>query len=174
MKNILLAIIFLASAYTQAQVISGPMLGHTELRTATVWMQFTPDVKEASATYYKKGTTTKQTVNFNINSGYAHTATATLVDLEPATNYAYTITIDKSKTIAASGELTTQTLWQHREKTTPLPNFSFLTGSCAYINHLCTTGRESLTEMILPFLKRWQRKKLTLCCGWAITGTPAK
>lgn len=134
MKKILLAIIVLASAYTQAQVISGPMLGHTDLRTATVWMQFTEDVKEATATYYKKGTTTKQTTAFKINPGYAHTATATLVDLEPASTYAYYVVAGKNKSIVGMGELTTQTLWQHREKITPLPSFSFLTGSCAYIN----------------------------------------
>lgn len=134
MKTFLFSALLFLSACIKAQIIAGPMLGHTELRTATVWVLLAPETKQANLTYYKKGTTIRQLTQFNINEGYAHTATATLTNLEPATTYSYEISIDKNKTIAASGELTTQTLWQHREKTTPLPNFSFLTGSCAYIN----------------------------------------
>ncbi len=55
MKKVMMAIFLLVSQFIQAQVISGPMIGHTDLRTSTIWMYFNNDIKEAKLVYYKKG-----------------------------------------------------------------------------------------------------------------------
>lgn len=133
MKKIIAAISCLVSFYAKAQLVSGPMLGHTELRTSTVWCQFSTDVKQAFLFYNNNGKQVKRA--FTLQGGDFNTGTATLVDLQPATTYTYKIVTNLKKDTIAQGSTTTQTLWQWREKTTPLPNFSFLTGSCAYINN---------------------------------------
>lgn len=133
MKKLILSISVLLSCAVNAQIISGPMLGHTEFRTSTVWIQFDETVKEASLYYMLNGKNIKR--EFKIADGDFRTATATLVGLEPGTKYKYNIVVNKKKDTLASGLTTTQTLWQWREKTTPLPDFSFITGSCSYINN---------------------------------------
>ena len=133
MKKIIACVSFLYSYTAFAQIISGPMLGHTDFRTSTVWMQFDQSVKEAALYYNLNGKNVKR--DFTINSGDFKTATATLVGLEPSTTYTYNIVVNNKKDTIASGKTTTQTLWQWREKTTPLPTFSFLTGSCVYVNN---------------------------------------
>jgi alkaline phosphatase D len=133
MKKIIASFVFLISYSSFGQIISGPMLGHTDFRTSTVWMQFDQSVKEAALYYNLNGKNVKR--DFAINSGDFKTATATLVGLEPSTTYTYNIVVNNKKDTIASGKTTTQTLWQWREKTTPLPTFSFLAGSCVYVNN---------------------------------------
>ena len=134
MKKIILIACLFISVSTQSQIISGPMIGHTELRTSTIWMLFKQDVKEADVIFYEKGSMSKKQSSFNISSGLFKTGTAILYDLKPGTTYNYRILVDKRKDTIASGQVTTQTLWQWRDKTIGMPNFAFLTGSCAYIN----------------------------------------
>ena len=189
MKKIIIAICFLISITTQAQIIAGPMVGHTELRTSTIWMLFKKDVKEATIFYYKKGTNSKITNSFTIASGLFKTATALLYDLEPATTYQYDIYTDKKKEIVASGEITTQTLWQHREKTTPLPNFSFLTGSCAYINQpvydrpgkpygndtsIFETMAKEKADFMLWLGDNWYTREVDYFSEWGLHNRPAR
>lgn len=134
MKKIIFTIFLLFSQFIQAQVISGPMIGHTDLRTSTIWMYFNIEVLEAKLVYYKVGDSKKTISNFNIASGLFKTATALLYDLEPGNTYKYCVLVDKSHDTIKSGFVTTQTLWQWREKFIKLPEFSFLTGSCTYFN----------------------------------------
>lgn len=137
MKKILLfSVLFFACVYIQAQVVSGPMIGHTELRTSTIWMQFSSNVKQAQLVFYKKGSSAiKTTSAFTINEGLFKTATALMYNLLPGTTYTYEVYVDAKKEKVATGEITTQKLWQWRDKEAGvLPQFSFLTGSCSYIN----------------------------------------
>ncbi len=130
----MMAIFLLVSQLIQAQVISGPMIGHTDLRTSSIWMYFNNDVTDANLVFYKIGDSKKNVTSFNIASGLFKTATALMYDLEPGTTYKYCVVVDKSKDTVKSGLVTTQTLWQWREKFIKVPEFSFLTGSCNYIN----------------------------------------
>lgn len=133
MKKFIATLVCFVCINVQAQLVSGPMLGHTELRTSTVWCQFSTVVKQAFLFYYNNGKQVKRA--FTLQGGDFNTGTATLVDLQPATSYTYKIVTNLKKDTIAQGVTTTQTLWQWREKTTPLPNFSFLTGSCVYVNN---------------------------------------
>jgi len=133
MKNIFILFIlsFLINCL-QAQpvkpIIAGPMIGHTELRTSVIWLQFSSAVTAAELRYNNgQNTITK----FKINGGEFNTASVVLTGLEPGKTYPYAVYVNGSKTAAASGQTTTQQLWQFRK---PAPDFSFITGSCAYFN----------------------------------------
>jgi alkaline phosphatase D len=114
-------------------IVSGPMLGHTELRSATVWMQFEKGVTSASVSYRPKNqrSTRMITITNQLTGSDFNTTVFTLGGLEPGTTYSYYISGANERRILDSGEVTTQSLWQFR---TAPPDFVFLTGSCAYFN----------------------------------------
>lgn len=106
------------------------MIGHVELRTATIWIEFSSNVENAELVYRPAGgnLSTQRIVDFLFEPA-SDVSRITLTGLEPGTTYNYSVVVNK-KTIAA-GKITTQQLWQYRK---PAPDFSFLTGSCAYFN----------------------------------------
>ncbi len=120
-------------AQKQKLIVAGPMVGHTELRTATIWIQFATNVKTATIFFLEKQMADKKAtaVNMVLSGGEFNTATAVLTGLEPGRTYTYSIKTANSAEPVASGEVTTQELWQWRK---PASDFSFLTGSCAYFN----------------------------------------
>lgn len=108
------------------------MLGNTELRTATVWLQFAQTVTTAELRYKNKtNSDSTSVVQFGLSGGEFNTGTALLTGLEPGITYQYSVFVNNTKQPVTSGKVTTQQLWQWRR---PAPDFSFLTGSCAYIN----------------------------------------
>jgi alkaline phosphatase D len=119
------------TAVAQPRVISGPMLGPVELRDAKVWVEVSPEVKSAAIQYNKKGAAQIKTVVYKGELGNEFNPIQfTIGGLEYNTTYQYKIWIN-GKATAAAGELTTKDLWQWRKAP---PEFSFLTGSCAYFN----------------------------------------
>jgi alkaline phosphatase D len=135
-KLLLLSSIILLSllnAVAQSSgVISGPMLGPVELRDAKVWLELSPDVKKAALLIQKKGDPKIiKTVPYKGELGNEFNPVSfTIGGLDMNTTYQYTIVInDKPTTL--KGEFTTKDLWQWRK---PAPDFTFLTGSCSYVN----------------------------------------
>ena len=120
-------------AQKQRFIVAGPMIGHTELRTAAIWVQFAAEVKNATISYIEKNLADKKAavVNMVLSGGEFNTANAVLTGLEPGKTYTYYIKTNLSAEPSAKGEVTTQQLWQWRK---PAPDFSFITGSCAYFN----------------------------------------
>ncbi len=117
--------------FSQPRIISGPMLGPVELRDAKVWVEVSPEVKQASLQYYKKGDTKSKTVTYKGELGNEFNPIKfTIGGLDYNTSYQYKIWIN-GKITDAVGEFTTKDLWQWRK---PAPDFSFLTGSCSYFN----------------------------------------
>jgi alkaline phosphatase D len=135
MKNILclFIVIFISfSVYAQPRIISGPMLGPVELRDAKVWIEVSPEVKTVSLQYNKKGDVkTIKTILYKGELGNEFNPLYfTVGGLDFNTTYEYKIWIN-GKATAKAGEFTTKDLWQWRKQP---PEFSFLTGSCAYVN----------------------------------------
>jgi alkaline phosphatase D len=128
----LFTFLLLSSLSLLAQVVSGPMLGQVELRDAKVWLEVASSVKNVQLVYNKKGESDKgQTINYRGQLGHAFNPIQfTVGGLEPNTTYQYRFIID-GKQVPQSGEFTTKDLWQWRK---PAPDFSFITGSCAYFN----------------------------------------
>lgn len=122
-------------AQTSKDIISGPMLGQIEIRTAKIWLELKPGTS-AELHYWKKGSrnnSKKLSQKTDINSWFTPVI-FDLVGLEMNTTYEYQVfTNNKTnlKPSKATGEFTTKDLWQYRK---PAPDFSFLAGSCFYIN----------------------------------------
>lgn len=140
MKNLLVSFNLLVSVITlsgveglaQPRIISGPMLGPVELRDAKVWVEVSPEVKTVSLQYNKKGDAKisktilyKGILNNDFNPIYF-----TIGGLDFNTTYQYKIWVNGKATLRG-GEFTTKDLWQWRKQP---PEFSFLTGGCAYVN----------------------------------------
>ena len=128
---LLTAFFFLVITSVRSQVVSGPMLGPIEYSDAKVWIEVTPQVKSVSLQYKKKGDTKTKTILYKGQLGNDfNPLQITVGGLEFNTTYEYQFIID-GKASAAKGQFTTKDLWPYRK---PVPDFSFLTGSCAYFN----------------------------------------
>lgn len=139
-KSILsVTLLFMLPCCIHAQIKSGPMIGHVDYRTATIWLEYQSKDQAATITCKPKGADDSKKVEMIANRPATDDApfnirTYTFVGLEPATEYEYTITLplaDKKKTQTVKGNFKTEDLWQWRR---PAPEFSFLTGSCSYFN----------------------------------------
>ncbi len=127
-------LIFL-SVTLHGQLVSGPMLGPVELRTAKLWIEVKPGSR-VTLQYWKQGemkyfkTMDKQT---KIDDWFSPLVFY-VVGLDINTAYEYRFAINQKAVMPptkADGNFTTKELWQWRK---PAPDFSFLTGSCSYIN----------------------------------------
>ncbi len=109
------------------------MLGQVELRTAQVWLQVSPTVKKVTARVWPRNNPKEATMlkyQGALQSPFNYLK-QTFTGLQPETTYDYQFFIDGMASTIAKGSFTTQPLWQWRK---PAPDFSFLTGSCAYFN----------------------------------------
>jgi alkaline phosphatase D len=131
MKWLIILLLIPFTAVAQPRVISGPMLGPVELRDAKIWAEVSPEVKSFSIQYNKKGETKSNTVLYRGELGKEfNPVTMAIGGLEVNSIYEYKLLIN-NKVTGKGGTFTTKDLWQWRK---PPPEFSFLTGSCAYFN----------------------------------------
>ncbi len=125
--------LFAAKGYSQNNgLLAGPWAGNVELRTATIWMEVVPTAKDILVSYSEKGGQSKMVHYKNIEGRNFAPVKIDLVDLKMNTTYNYTVIID-GRTVNTNFKLSfkTKELWQWRK---PAPDFTFLTGSCAYFN----------------------------------------
>lgn len=152
MKHCLLfiAIIFFNTILFAQQnaLVSGPWAGNVGLRMATIWAEVMPTAKKVAVRYvdanskeYARNTIDKKVKYFDrVQTAYYkgelgkdfNTIKIELNGLNFNTTYNYTLLID-DKEIKTNfpTTFTTQDIWQYRK---PAPDFSFLAGSCSYIN----------------------------------------
>jgi alkaline phosphatase D len=124
-----------AQQLTAGTIVSGPMIGQVEMRTARLWLQVSTDVKSLTLVYWKEAQSElgeRHIIEANIKGLFTnefHTIDFELDELDVNTRYDYQFILDNVSTV--SGSFQTKDLWQWRK---PAPDFSFLTGSCAYFN----------------------------------------
>ncbi|HSZ33587.1 MAG TPA: alkaline phosphatase D family protein [Puia sp.] len=118
-------------------IISGPMLGQVELRTAKIWLQVSSDVTSISLTYWKSGGETGSATTIKMSDEKLKKALSEfnpvvfeLNGLDINSRYEFRFGLNELNSVA-TGSFRTKDLWQWRK---PAPDFSFLTGSCAYFN----------------------------------------
>jgi alkaline phosphatase D len=117
--------------HAQPRIISGPMLGPVELRDAKVWVEVSPEVKTLALQFNRKGDAKSKTINYKGELGKDfNPVTFTIGGLDFNTTYQYKIIVN-GKAASTSAEFTTKDLWQWRKD---VPDFTFLTGSCSYVN----------------------------------------
>ena len=138
-KYINLITLFLLShsliAQIQKKVVAGPMIGYTEHREVCIWVQ-TTCAQKVTIQYKRKDSKEKpieimQQLNAASNCKPVNLKFYPSL-LEPGVTYNYEILLDnKSVSFPYPLSFTTKPLWEWR---TDAPEFSFLAGSCLYLN----------------------------------------
>ncbi|MFK8013325.1 MAG: alkaline phosphatase [Marinicellaceae bacterium] len=133
MKYLICAFLFLSQTLMGSPLKSGPMLGHTSLRGANIWIE----VKKpsyATIKYWKKGLKNQaKYLKARINQDTYNMHTFKLSGLETDSAYEYEIWVNKLPLLETNPiyQFKTQKLWMWR---TDPPDFSVLTGSCNFEN----------------------------------------
>ncbi len=139
MKKVSLLFIFLlfisfTTAISQSLLVAGPMLGWVEHRSALIWCAVSPEVKEATIRYWE---------STNTDYFYELDYTGTLgkpynpikfeiPKLKPDVLYNYEIFLNKKPAeLPLTLTFRTKKIWEYRMSA---PDFSFITGSCVYLN----------------------------------------
>ena len=120
--------------FAQKLLISGPMLGYVEHREALVWLEVSPEVKKVEIRFQKQGRpeTTKSTFYKDPLSMTYNPIKVRLENLDMNAIYEYSVWLnDRKMDFPFPTTLKTKKIWEWRE---PAPDFSFLVGSCFYIN----------------------------------------
>ncbi|MBX9783519.1 MAG: alkaline phosphatase family protein [Chitinophagaceae bacterium] len=135
LRFLYLPVFIFLSLSVHAQLVSGPMLGPVELRTAKIWAEVKPG-SSVVLQYWKKGEIKNfKSINKKTNSDdWFSPLVFDVVGLDMNTTYEYKLSVNQKAVMPpakADGSFTTKDLWQWRK---PAPDFSFLTGSCAYFN----------------------------------------
>jgi alkaline phosphatase D len=118
----------------QSKLVSGPWAGNVGLRTATIWAEVDPTAKKVSVKYeaQKIGSAEKIELCKTALGNDFNPVKIALNGLEFNTTYIYKLFIDDKEVVTNfPTKFITQDLWQYRK---PAPDFSFLAGSCAYMN----------------------------------------
>jgi alkaline phosphatase D len=121
-----------AQSAEPSAIISGPMLGGIELRSAIIWLQVSPQVRSVSLEYWKEGEADKRRQKYfegRLGSEF-NPVQLEIGDLDMNCRYQFRFILNNIPS-AATGFFHTKDLWQWRKSA---PDFSFLTGSCAYFN----------------------------------------
>jgi len=115
-------------------IISGPWAGNAEIRNATIWVEVSPKVRSVAVRFNPENKTADvRTVTYKGELGKDfNPIKIELNGLDMNTTYTYNAIVDgKSVSKDYSLKFTTKDLWEWRK---PAPDFTFLTGSCAYFN----------------------------------------
>lgn len=135
MRYVLLPCLPLLTNIAAAQVtISGPMPGHSDHLAASVWLQCHGPCA-VQLEYWNADSTLSFRRRTPVQQGdpqNAYAMTFTLDRVVPCQRYAYRVLIDDQEPVLPDSLFfRTQCLWKWR---TEPPDFSVVTGSCAYIN----------------------------------------
>ncbi|MBL7814495.1 MAG: alkaline phosphatase family protein [Saprospiraceae bacterium] len=146
MKNIILTVILGVCLICQIspsvwaqnpmpkKLISGPMLGYIEHREVQIWLEVAQSVQSVDIVYHAAGSTKmmKAHVEKERLGRVYNPVKLTLEGLEMNTVYNYQILLDGEKQSSTFPfTFRTKKLWEWREDA---PNFTFLLGSCFYLN----------------------------------------
>ena len=134
-KTIILIILFLPRIILAQENLlnAGPMPGYSEMKEVPIWLQTTHQA-EVKARYWVIGKPDSVFYTNTVNTQKEKAYTAVLVadTLEPGNRYAYDIYINgERQQFPYPTTFSTQKLWAWR---TDPPDFTFLSGSGAYIN----------------------------------------
>ncbi len=115
-------------------LISGPMLGFVEHRSALIWVEVATSVEKLEIEYFMLSEPkSRMRMKYQGTLGAAYNpCKIELPELKMNTKYGYQIIIDGKKiSLDYPTEFMTRDLWEYRR---PAPDFSFLIGSCLYLN----------------------------------------
>ncbi len=123
-----------STAQRTLRIHAGPMLGHVDMREASVWVQLT-EPASVWMEYHEQNTpgTSFETPPVEATAENAYAVTLTADKAEPGRTYTYTLFADDAKLpIEGVHTFTTQPIWKWRGD--DLPTASMMIGSCFYVN----------------------------------------
>lgn len=112
---------------------SGPMVGHSQMREVTLWVQ-TKSAAKVHFVYWPKNNLRERhsTAVINTKQETAFTAKCIADEVFPGEKYNYALYInDQEVNLPYDASFEAQTLWQYR---TDPPNFTMAIGSCTFVN----------------------------------------
>lgn len=120
------------SAWAEAELVAGPMVGHTDTHTSRIWVQ-TDEPAQVQVEYWEKG---QQEIQRSVSAQTTDktwlTAQIPLTGLRPGREYEYRVLLDGRPQLHDYPlEFRTPTSWQPGQQA---PDFQILTGSCYYLN----------------------------------------
>jgi alkaline phosphatase D len=137
MKKFLHLFFFLlcfCNAWSQSLLTSGPMLGWVEHRSALIWCEVSPEVRTASIRYWESNNADYfYELDYKGELGKPYNPVKfELPKLKMDVVYNYEIFLN-NKPVESPYQLSfrTKKLWEYR---TEAPDFSFIMGSCNYLN----------------------------------------
>ena len=114
--------------------VSGPMLGYCEQRSVLIWLEVNKIANNVAITYWERGkpyTARIQTYEGQLETDF-NAIKFEIGGLKMNTTYDYKVVINKvSLRYPDRFSFKTKDLWEHRK---PAPDFSFVMGSCLYVN----------------------------------------
>jgi alkaline phosphatase D len=120
-------------AWGQATLVSGPMLGHIDMRSASIWVQTSASADVSIQYRTADGQRVYQSPPTRTNAHTGYCATVVLDSVEPQRTYTYDILIDgKKASTTLPTTFTTRPIWRFRGNT--IPTVSIALGSCHYVN----------------------------------------
>lgn len=123
-----------AMAQPNGLLIAGPMLGYTEHREVTIWLEVSQATSQVALRYWQQGKPNSgQTVTYKGLLEQTFNPLKIVVGgLDLHTTYEYEIWLNgKAQTLPYPLQFTSKELWEWRK---PAPDFSFQIGSCLYVN----------------------------------------
>lgn len=128
-----LLVLFSDTLFSQ-KLESGPMVGYLEHREALIWISADKDCESATIEWWPAADpSSRRTITKSLHKKSLHQPVSfVLEELEMNTGYEYQILFDGKKVdTGVENRFKTKELWEWRK---PAPDFSFLFGSCAYVN----------------------------------------
>ena len=137
-KNIMIILFLILVAlnnniFSQELLQSGPMVGYSTMREVALWIQ-TKSPAKIKFIYWNMDDVKKKFSSREIltKESDAFTAQIAIDNLEPGQKYNYELFLNGKKVECPYQlKFQTQELWQWRKDA---PEFSFVTGSCLYVN----------------------------------------
>lgn len=123
-----------AGAQSAGPLVSGPWAGNVTSRTAMIWLEVNQQTEKVSVRYKKQGHPADSFKTVEYRGALQNAFNPVKLEmngLDFNTTYQYELVIDGITLNDAGYTFTTQDLWKYRK---PAPDFTFLTGSCAYFN----------------------------------------
>lgn len=129
----LILVVLNNNIFSQELLQSGPMVGYSTMREVALWIQ-TKSPAKIKFSYWNMDDVKKKFSSREIltKEGDAFTAQIVIDNLEPGQKYNYELFLNGKKVECPYQlKFQTQELWQWRKDA---PEFSFVTGSCLYVN----------------------------------------
>lgn len=134
-KGLLVVVILTLSASLRAQspLRSGPMVGHVDMRSASIFVQTLKPASVAIRYVDSASNTTYTTPAVRSTDEQANCVTLHLDSVEPGRTYRYSVVIDGSEVrLPFPTVFRSRPIWRFRGKT--IPNVTIALGSCHYVN----------------------------------------